>query len=130
MGTGMKGHPTRSPTNDFSVRDKVVDVPPLRPSVDQGQQESGLAFRARMPEVRVQGMAVHMIRISEAVGRQIACPDNHCGHAAPVRHSTDRVSEKGDGEPIDTAHLWYLVDCPRSGRKLYRAHTMVEVVGE
>ena len=68
------------------------------------------------------------IPIREALGRKIRCPDNHCGHPALVQHARDRVSRAAQSAPIRTAAQWYLVECGRSGAKLYKANTMVEVV--
>ena len=68
-----------------------------------------------------------MIRISEAVGRLVKCPDNRCGHPVVVQHAKQRVSAQGRSSHIQTAPLWYRLDCPKSGAKLYPAQAGVEL---
>jgi hypothetical protein len=68
-----------------------------------------------------------VIAIKEAVGHRIKCPI--CGEAASVEHARQRVDmNKPHSAPIPSAHMWYLVDCKRSGKKLYKHDTKVEVV--
>jgi hypothetical protein len=83
-----------------------------------------------------------MIPIKDAVGRPIKCPD--CGAIAMVAHTKSRVltvvatpipdrpgqfteNAPDDSGRIATARLWYMVDCPKAGKKLFKHDTKVEV---
>jgi hypothetical protein len=71
------------------------------------------------------------IPISQAVGRTIRCPDPGCGRPSSVRHAVSRVRPEAlRSEAIRTAYLWYRVDCPSTGAKLFRDETMVELIDE
>jgi hypothetical protein len=67
-----------------------------------------------------------MIPIQETVGHRIACP-MHAGETATVAHA--RGPTRGGGAPSvpSVASLWYVVECPMFGKKLYKAGTLVEL---
>lgn len=69
-----------------------------------------------------------MIPIRDAVGLVIKCPD--CGAESSVAHAQNRVHPQAmQSEPVRTAYLWFRVDCPRTGKKLFPHDHMVEVIG-
>ena len=72
------------------------------------------------------------IPIQDALGRLIRCPAETgkgitCGHPVEVRHAKGRVSREGPSQPIRTAARWYLLECGKSGNKLYKKDTPVEL---
>jgi hypothetical protein len=98
--------------------------------------------------------ATKLVPISQALGHLIACPcetgeGKTCGHPAMVKHARGRVLTKQimnvglepgqipqrieytppNSAKIETASQWYTVECSKSGNKLYKANTPVEVVG-
>ena len=67
-----------------------------------------------------------MIPLHQAISKRIRCPQ--CGASALALPSKRRVSIGPNSPVIATANAWCMVDCPRTGKKLYRAETPVEVV--
>jgi hypothetical protein len=67
-----------------------------------------------------------MIAIGQAIGRMIKCPD--CGAPSKVSPSKARVGTGPEAIEIKTAAMWMLVECPRTGKKLYPRGTPVEVI--
>jgi ssDNA-binding Zn-finger/Zn-ribbon topoisomerase 1 len=68
-----------------------------------------------------------MIPIHQAIGQFVKCPE--CGAVALVRPSKARVAtNQPQSAQITSAAKWCLVDCPKSGKKLYPQGTAVEVV--
>jgi hypothetical protein len=68
-----------------------------------------------------------VIPIHQAIGQFVKCPE--CGATALVRPSRARVAaNQPQSAPIVSAAKWHLVDCPKSGKKLYPQGTPVEVV--
>jgi hypothetical protein len=81
-----------------------------------------------------------IVPIAEALGRPIACPDEGCGATCWVEKSRQVAPRVGGippppdtanpgpaGQTAMTAHLWFLVHCPRTGSKLFWHTTPVEV---
>lgn len=69
-----------------------------------------------------------MIAIGQAIGRTIKCPE--CGAPSKVHPSKARVGNGPDAILIQTAALWMMVECPRTGKKLYPRGTPVEIIEE
>jgi hypothetical protein len=68
-----------------------------------------------------------MMLIHKAIGQFVKCPE--CGAVALVRPSKTRVlAHQPQSAEISSAAKWCLVDCPKSGKKLYPQGTAVEVV--
>jgi hypothetical protein len=67
-----------------------------------------------------------MIPIHQAISKRIKCPQ--CGGPAQALPSKRRVSFGPDSPIIQTAAAWCMVDCPKTGKKLYRSDTLVEVI--
>ncbi len=68
-----------------------------------------------------------MTLIHNAIGQFIKCPE--CGTVALVRPSKARVAMgQPQSAPIASAARWCLVDCPKTGKKLYPSNAAVEVV--
>jgi hypothetical protein len=67
-----------------------------------------------------------MIPIHQAISRTIKCPQ--CGAPSLALPSKKRVASGPNAPIIMTANAWCMVDCPRTGKKLYRAETPVEVI--
>jgi ssDNA-binding Zn-finger/Zn-ribbon topoisomerase 1 len=68
-----------------------------------------------------------VIPIHQAIGHLVKCPE--CGATALVRPSKARVAtNQPQSAEISSAAKWCLVDCPKSGKKLYPQGTPVEAV--
>jgi len=80
------------------------------------------------------------IALADAIGRWVACPDPGCGATSFVQESRSARPRPGGipapmnlgpgagPPPPDTSRHWCAVLCPRTGPKLFPAHTPVEVI--
>lgn len=86
---------------------------------------------------------MNAVPIREALGRTVRCPDEGCGRPSKVLASRHQAATPGGVPPppwktptpggapaVSTNKLWYLLHCPRTGPKLLRHDTMVELADD